>query len=187
MADNDMTRFPCECPRCEIAAGYPYRAQTDATNHLRLRLDMRCRSCRYEWRVERTTPAVSSSDLQAVDDMASTFQQPPPTAIAADAADYLDLPVAWVPSKRFDHGQVYEYRLRLDADEVATLRLVADKGWALTIAHGDAQPHTDRGLFATPYDAFMVLATECGFSGHDIESRSRDGAPDSESGQSAAV
>lgn len=104
-----------------------------------------------------------------------------------DGADRLVLPFAWAPSKRFDHGQVYEYRLTLDADEVATLRLVADKGWALTIARGDAQPHTDRGLFATPYDALMVLATERGFSGHDIESRSRDGAPDSESGQWAEV
>lgn len=105
----------------------------------------------------------------------------------ADEAHYLDLPFAWAPSKRFDHGQVYEYRLPLNADEVAILRLVADKGWGLTIAHGDAQPHTDRGLFATPYDAFMVLATEFGLSGHDMESRSRDGGPGSETGQSAAV
>ena len=104
---------------------------------------------------------------------------------AADRAEYLDLPFAWAPSKRFNHGQVYEYRLMLGANEVATLRLVADKGWALTTAYGDAQPHTDRGLFATPYDAFMVVATEFGFSGHDVESRSRDGAAGSETGQPA--
>ena len=74
--------------------------------------------------------------------------------------DYLKLPIACVPSRRFDHGQPYEYRLVLGPDEVAMLRLVAGKGWALTIVRGPEQPPADRGLFATIFDAVMVIYAE---------------------------
>jgi hypothetical protein len=74
--------------------------------------------------------------------------------------DYLGVPLAWTPARRFDHGKVYEYRLTLHDGEVAILRLVAGKGWAMVIAHDDGQPDTERGLFATPGDALMVLRAE---------------------------
>jgi hypothetical protein len=57
---------------------------------------------------------------------------------------------------------VSEYRLKLQSGDVALLRLVADKGWAMTIRHGTGQPDTDRGLFGTPDDALMVLVGETG-------------------------
>lgn len=97
----------------------------------------------------------------------STFQQRPLAAIAADRPDYLDPPLAWTPSQRFGHGQVCEYRVPLAAGDVAILQLVAGKGWAMTIAHGAAEPATERGLFATPHDALMVLLAEFGFGEHD--------------------
>jgi hypothetical protein len=75
-------------------------------------------------------------------------------------SDYLKLPIACVPSRRFEHGQPYEYRLLLNTDEVAMLRLVAGKGWALTIVRGPERPPIERGLFATIFDALMVLYAE---------------------------
>jgi hypothetical protein len=105
---------------------------------------LRCRHCRHEWLVERQTPAVG------------------PATADYDPRQYLQLPFAWVPSGRFGHGKVHEYRLDLGANDVAILRLVADKGWALTIARGAAQPEIDKGLFATPYDALMVIVAEYG-------------------------
>ena len=74
--------------------------------------------------------------------------------------DYLSLPIAWQPSRRFQHGQPYEYHVALGADDRGILRLVAGKGWALTIVPGDTQLAIDRGLFGTPDDALMVLYAE---------------------------
>jgi hypothetical protein len=93
----------------------------------------------------------------------SSLERSPQTATAPDGPDYLRLPLAWTPSRRFEHDRVYEYRLALGASDEAILRLVAGKGWALTIAHGNGQPATERGLFATPRDALLVLVAE--FSG----------------------
>jgi hypothetical protein len=169
VTDNDMARFPCECPSCATVAGYPYRVQTDATDAHRVRIDLRCRGCRHEWRVERTAPALSFRDLQAANDTASPIAPPPPTAIAVDGPDFLGPALAWTPTRRFGHGQVYEYRLALDGDDVAILQLVPGKGWAMTVAHGSGQPDSDRGLFATPRDALMVLLAEFGFTEHDTE------------------
>ena len=78
----------------------------------------------------------------------------------AHGPDYLSLPIAWLPSRRFEHGQPYEYRLALTGDDVAILHRVAGRGWALMIAHGAAGPATARGLFGTPHDALMVLYAE---------------------------
>jgi hypothetical protein len=169
VTDNEMARFPCECPRCSTSAGYPYRVQTDATAAQRVRIDLRCRGCRHEWRVERTAPALSSRDLQAANGTASTLQQPPPTAIAADGPDFLDPALTWTPTRRFGHGQVYEYRLTLDGNDVAILQLVPGRGWAMSIAHGTGQPDSDRGLFATPRDALMLLLAEFGVIEHDAD------------------
>jgi hypothetical protein len=80
---------------------------------------------------------------------------------AAHAPDYLRLPFAWAPSRRFDHGLVYEYRLVVRTDDIAILRLVAGKGWTMTLARGGAQAAIEeRGLFGTPQDALMVLFAE---------------------------
>jgi hypothetical protein len=92
----------------------------------------------------------------------SSEQRGPSTAKAVVERDYLKLPLAWTPTRRFDHHQIYEYQLTLRGGEVAVLRLVADKGWALTITHAAGQPETDRGLFGTPHDALMVLVAEFG-------------------------
>jgi 2-hydroxychromene-2-carboxylate isomerase len=100
------------------------------------------------------------------------------TAKAADGPDYLNLPLAWTPTRRFDHHQVYEYQLALGAGNVAILRLVADKGWAMTIVHDDWQPDTDRGLFGTPHDALMVLVAEFVFGGDRIEDQEAEADPD---------
>lgn len=93
----------------------------------------------------------------------------PPTATAANGPDYLRLPLAWTPSRRFDHDRVYEYRLTLGGGDVAILRLVADKGWAMTVTHGSGEPDTDRGLFGTPHDALMVLMAEFVFPDDGVE------------------
>jgi len=95
----------------------------------------------------------------------SSERQGPLTAKAAEP-DYLQLPLAWMPTRRFGHHQVYEYQLRLGGSDVAVLRLVADKGWAMTITHAAGEPETDRGLFGTPHDALMVLVAECGVAGN---------------------
>jgi len=79
---------------------------------------------------------------------------------AADSPDYLRLPVAWTPSRRFEHGQPYEYRLMLNADEVAALQRVAGRGWSLTIIDGSSGRVSERGLFATPHDALMAVYAE---------------------------
>ena len=88
--------------------------------------------------------------------------------------DYLKLPIACVPSRRFDHGQAYEYRLLLDTDEVATLRLVGGKGWELIIVRSPEQPPEERGLFATIFDALMVLYAELRLDGAEQTNDSRD-------------
>jgi hypothetical protein len=89
----------------------------------------------------------------------------------ADGPDYLRLPLAWTPSRRFEHDRVYEYRLAIGAGDAVVLRLVADKGWAMTVTHGSGQPDTDRGLFGTPHDALMVLVAEFAFIGDQMERR----------------
>lgn len=106
-----------------------------------------------------------------------------PTSIAADGPDFLDPPLAWTPSQRFGHGQAYEYRLALGADDVAILQLIPGKGWAMTTAHGTAQPD-ERGLFATPRDALMVLIAE--FVITDADGETQAGAVDSPPAQIAS-
>ena len=101
----------------------------------------------------------------------------PAAAQTTDGPDYLRLPLAWTPSRRFDHLQVYEYRLALGAGDVAILRLIADKGWALTISHAVGQPETDRGLFATPHDALMVLVAEFVAPADRLERMPAEGVP----------
>jgi hypothetical protein len=77
----------------------------------------------------------------------------------ATAPDYLKLPVTWSPSRHFEHGQPYEYRLTLRGNDVATLTAVAGQGWALTITNSGRMV-IERGLFATVCDALMVIYAE---------------------------
>jgi len=95
-----------------------------------------------------------------------------PRAKAADRSGHFEVPFEWTPSKRFDHGQACEYRLPLGDHGVAILRLVAGKGWALSITQG-AGGDTARGLFATPHDGLMVLFAE--FAAGDIAPPRLDG------------
>jgi hypothetical protein len=125
--------------------------------------------------VERDAPALSSRDADEAGGRADASEQRT-AAIAAEGPDYLDVAVAWTPTRRFGHGQVHEYRLSLGT-EVAILQLVAGKGWAMTIAHGTTQPDTDRGLFATPRDALMALLGELGFA--DAAAQPQEEAADS--------
>lgn len=81
-----------------------------------------------------------------------------PQAVA-DEADYLKLPITWRATRRFDHGQPYEYRLSIDVHTAAVLTMAAGKGWRLTIVH-DGTPAIDKGLFGTLYDALMVVYAE---------------------------
>lgn len=94
---------------------------------------------------------------------------------AAHAPDYLRLPFAWAPSRRFDHGLVYEYRLAVGTDDIALLRLVPGKGWTMTLARGAQSDIEERGLFGTPHDALMVLFAEFVFSRLRAEA---EGAPE---------
>lgn len=95
----------------------------------------------------------------------SSMQAPFLTANAAEGPDYLRLPLVWMPTRRDDDQRVCEYRLPLGDATVAILQLIADKGWAMTIAHGGEQADTERGLFGTPHDALMVLVAEFVFPG----------------------
>lgn len=108
----------------------------------------------------------------------SSAQRRPRTATIG-GTDYLKVPLAWTPARRFDHDRVYEYRLALGTGDVAILRLVADKGWAMTISHANGEPDTERGLFGTPHDALLVLITEFAFQGGPVEDlQARAGADD---------
>lgn len=91
--------------------------------------------------------------------MNSTTTEPKLSTKTGDESDYLGLPLTWTATRRFDYGRVYEYRLTLGTGQVAILRLVPEKGWAMTIAD-DADSVIERGLFATPDDALMVIAAE---------------------------
>ena len=58
----EATRFPCACPHCETAAGFPFRVRTDATDADRVHIDLRCRHCHREWHVARLAPAFGPHD-----------------------------------------------------------------------------------------------------------------------------
>lgn len=59
---TELTRFPCACPHCATAAGFPYRVRTDATYSDRVHVELRCRHCLREWQVDRTAPALRPPD-----------------------------------------------------------------------------------------------------------------------------
>ena len=47
--------FPLDCPACKLAAGYPYEATTMRGSVTAVRISLRCRDCRYEWKLEVDT------------------------------------------------------------------------------------------------------------------------------------
>jgi len=61
---TEMPSFPCECPHCETAAGFPYRVRTGAKDADRVHVELRCRRCLREWHVDRTAPALRPHDLK---------------------------------------------------------------------------------------------------------------------------
>lgn len=68
-------------------------------------------------------------------------------------------PLRLLPTSQFQHGMVREYRVVLPNRDTAILRLVAARGWELTIQTPLAQT-INRGLFATTYDVLCVLREE---------------------------
>ena len=48
-------RFPMDCPDCKTASGYPYEAATVLGSITNVRLGLRCRACRYEWKLDLNT------------------------------------------------------------------------------------------------------------------------------------
>lgn len=61
----EWTRFPCACPHCKTAAGFPFRVRTDQTDAERVHVELRCRHCHREWHVDRAVPALPTRDLKA--------------------------------------------------------------------------------------------------------------------------
>jgi hypothetical protein len=78
----------------------------------------------------------------------------------ADETNHLAGPCVLTASKRFDHGAIWEYQIALPENHVAVLRLEPGKGWALNILSTQDNIDIDRGLFATPLDALMVVSAE---------------------------
>lgn len=62
---HEVNSFPCECPNCHAAAGFPYRAATDPNRPDCVHLDIRCRDCKREWQVERSTKPFGLTSLEA--------------------------------------------------------------------------------------------------------------------------
>jgi hypothetical protein len=60
----EFMRFPCDCPHCETAAGFPYRVRTDAADADRVHIELRCRHCHREWHIDRVAPALRPHDLK---------------------------------------------------------------------------------------------------------------------------
>jgi transposase-like protein len=53
--------FPLDCPDCKQAAGYPHEATTMRGCTTTIRIGLRCRDCRYEWKLELDTQKASNS------------------------------------------------------------------------------------------------------------------------------
>ena len=47
--------FPMDCPDCRAASGYPIEAQTIRGNTTMVRLALRCRECKHEWKLDMDT------------------------------------------------------------------------------------------------------------------------------------
>lgn len=45
------SHFPIGCPKCQRLAGMPYVAGTSVDTY-RIIIGLRCRECRYEWKLE---------------------------------------------------------------------------------------------------------------------------------------
>jgi hypothetical protein len=62
-----VARFPAECPKCRQMAGHVRAAATVVHQPSMIRLTVRCATCAFEWKVEKTvepafaTPASTTS------------------------------------------------------------------------------------------------------------------------------
>jgi hypothetical protein len=73
--------------------------------------------------------------------------------------DHLSAPCQLQPTAWFEHGMTREYQVPLLEGELAILQLIAGRGWQVTIRSASTSD-IDRGLFASPHDALMVLSAE---------------------------
>lgn len=63
------------------------------------------------------------------------------------------------PKSQFEHGHVNSYVIDLPTGAKALLSIAPGMGWDLVIVRAGTDV-VERGLFATPYDALMVLEAE---------------------------
>jgi len=55
-------QFPAACPACRLVEGMPFKAETMATGAMCI--DVRCRRCRHEWRLEMPPTEVTFAARQ---------------------------------------------------------------------------------------------------------------------------
>jgi hypothetical protein len=78
----------------------------------------------------------------------------------ADIPNVLTAPCCLKPTRVFEHGMVCEYEIPVLDNDNAILKLVAGKGWELIVRDARTGMQSSRGLFATPYDALMLMSAE---------------------------
>jgi hypothetical protein len=44
--------FPMPCPHCKASSVYPYEAATVRGHAATIRVELRCRQCKHEWRLD---------------------------------------------------------------------------------------------------------------------------------------
>jgi hypothetical protein len=54
--------FPLDCPECTSGAGYPYKATTLQGSVTAVRIALRCRACRHEWKLDWDTDPLPDPD-----------------------------------------------------------------------------------------------------------------------------
>lgn len=55
--------FPLDCPDCKASSGYPFEAATMRGTTTTVRIGLRCRECRHEWKLEMETDKVPNSKV----------------------------------------------------------------------------------------------------------------------------
>jgi hypothetical protein len=80
--------------------------------------------------------------------------------VTPPSRDHLSSPCKLHATAWFEHGMTREYQVTLLDGDVAVLQLVAGRGWRMTMRSAARPGELDRGLFATPNDALMVLSAE---------------------------
>ena len=65
MSNGSVERFafPMDCPDCKASSGYPYEAATVRGTVTLVRIGLRCRDCRHEWRLELDTDPIPETGI----------------------------------------------------------------------------------------------------------------------------